>query len=55
MDSSNGYYGELTLQYAIKMKRRQIWLYLDYITSQNAPKKSELILEGEHYDYLAKI
>jgi hypothetical protein len=35
------------------------WMYIDYNTLQNAAfandLKSELILEGEHYDYLAKL
>ena len=35
------------------------WLYLDYNTLQNAAFANglncELIMEGEHYDYLAKI
>lgn len=34
-------------------------MYIDYNTLQNAAfdndLKSELILEGEHYDYLAKL
>jgi hypothetical protein len=35
------------------------WLYLDYNTLQNAAiangLKCELLLEGEHFDYLAKL
>ena len=35
------------------------WMYIDYNTLQNAAVanglKCELILEGEHFDYLAKI
>jgi hypothetical protein len=35
------------------------WLYLDYNTLQNAAHDNglqcELILEGKHFDYLAKL
>ncbi|MFV8331853.1 class I SAM-dependent methyltransferase [Flavobacterium sp. GSP14] len=58
---SNGYYGELTFTIRYKNEKEDEfpWLYLDYNTLQNAAfangLKSELILEGEHYDYLAKL
>ena len=57
----NGYYGELTFTVSYKNKTEDEfpWLYLDYNTLQNAAfangLQSELILEGEHYDYLAKL
>lgn len=58
---SNGYYGELTFTIRYKNEKEEEfpWLYLDYNTLQNAAfangLQSELIIEGEHYDYLAKL
>lgn len=58
---ANGYYGELefTISYKGEKEDSFPWLYLDYNTLQNAANDSglqcELILEGEHYDYLAKL
>ncbi len=57
----NGYYGELTFTVSYKNQTETPfpWLYLDYNTLQNAAKDNglqcELILEGEHFDYLAKL
>lgn len=57
----NGYYGELTFTVRYKNEKEEEfpWLYLDYNTLQNAAfangLQCELILEGEHYDYLAKL
>lgn len=58
---ANGYYGELvfTIHYKNKTEKKFLWLYLDYNTLQNACHANglqcELILEGNHFDYLAKI
>ena len=58
---ADGYYGELTftVQYKGETENAFPWLYLDYNTLQNAAiasgLKCELILEGEHFDYLAKL
>lgn len=58
---ANGYYGELTftIQYKNQTESEFPWLYLDYNTLQNAcidnNLKCELVMEGEHFDYLAKI
>jgi SAM-dependent methyltransferase len=58
---SNGYYGELTftVRYKNQVEDQFPWLYLDYNTLQNAAfangLQCELIFEGEHYDYLAKL
>lgn len=58
---SNGYYGELTFKITYKKQTEEEfpWLYLDYNTLQNAAfangLRCEMILEGEHYDYLAKL
>lgn len=57
----NSYYGELEFTVSYKGEKEDSfpWLYLDYNTLQNAAfangLKCELILEGEHYDYLAKL
>ena len=59
--SSNGYYGELsfTISYKNETEVTFPWLYLDYNTLQNAAfangLECELILEGEHFDYLARL
>ena len=59
--SENDYYGELIFSITYKAQKEEPfdWLYLDYNTLQNAANanglKCELILEGEHYDYLAKL
>jgi len=56
-----GYYGELifTISYKAETDVAFPWLYLDYNTLQNAAHENglqcELILEGEHFDYLAKL
>lgn len=58
---ANGYYGELqfTVRYKGEKEDSFPWLYLDYNTLQNAAfangLQCELILEGEHYDYLARL
>jgi SAM-dependent methyltransferase len=58
---SNGYYGEITfkIKYKNEIENPFPWLYLDYNTLQNAAYangfKCELIQEGEHFDYLAKL
>ncbi len=55
------YYGELIfkIRYKNETEDEFPWLYLDYNTLQNAAfangLQCELILEGEHYDYLAKL
>lgn len=57
----DGYYGELTftVQYKGETEETFPWLYLDYNTLQNAAidngLQCELIMEGEHFDYLARL
>ena len=59
--SADGYYGELTFTISYKNQTEEAfpWLYLDYNTLQNAAHANglecELILEGEHFDYLARL
>ncbi|WP_343590013.1 class I SAM-dependent methyltransferase [Flavobacterium sp.] len=59
--SENDYYGELVFNISYKGEKEESfdWLYLDYNTLQNAAIANglncELVLEGEHYDYLAKL
>ena len=61
VDASKGYYGEMTYQMQYKNETSEPfdWLYLDYNTLQRAASLNrfncELILEGKHYDYLAKL
>ena len=58
---ANGYYGELEFSLSYKGEKEDSfpWLYMDYNTLQNAAfangLQCELILEGEHYDYLARL
>lgn len=58
---TGGYYGELTftLWYKNETEEPFPWLYLDYNTLQNACHdhglQCELIAEGKHFDYLARI
>jgi SAM-dependent methyltransferase len=55
------YYGELefTITYKGEKEAPFPWLYMDYNTLQNAAVanglQGELVLEGEHYDYLARL
>ena len=55
------YYGELTFTISYKNQTETPfpWLYLDYNTLQNAAHANglqcELIMEGDHFDYLAKL
>lgn len=59
--SGANYYGELefTITYKGQKEAPFPWLYLDYNTLQNAAVSNglqcELVLEGEHFDYLAKL
>ena len=58
---SDGYYGELTFTVTYKGETEASfpWLYLDYNTLQNTALANglqcELVAEGSHYDYLAKL
>ena len=58
---SDNYYGELTftLQYNNETEVPFPWLYMDYNTLQNAAiangLQCQLVLEGDHYDYLAQL
>lgn len=58
---AEGYYGELTFTISYKNQTEDPfpWLYLDYNTLQNAAHANglqcELLEEGAHFDYLAKL
>ena len=58
---ADGYYGELTFTISYKNETEDSfpWLYLDYNTLQNAAfangLQCELIAEGNHFDYLARL
>ena len=58
---SDNYYGELTftLQYKNETEAPFPWLYMDYNTLQNAAiangLQCQLVLEGDHFDYLAQL
>ena len=59
--SGDKYYGELefTITYKGEKEAPFPWLYMDYNTLQNAAVANglqcELVLEGAHYDYLARL
>jgi hypothetical protein len=60
-DANNAYYGELDyfLSYKGEKEQPMKWLYLDFNTLLTActsvELKCELIFEGEHFDYLARL
>ena len=60
MDATKDYYGEL--DYTVRYKNQEAtfsWMYLDFenlkIASEQAGLRCELIEEGPHFDFLAKI
>lgn len=59
--SEKEYYGEVVFNISYKGEDEDAfdWLYLDYNTLQNAAVANglqcELVLEGEHFDYLARL
>ena len=59
--SGTDYYGEIvfTVSYKNETEEPFDWLYLDYNTLQNAAHANglncELVMEGGHYDYLARL
>jgi SAM-dependent methyltransferase len=61
MDAHSNYYGELDyfLSYKGEKEVPMKWLYLDFDTlklaCETAGLNCELVLEGEHFDYLAKL
>ena len=61
MDLHANYYGELDYMLSYKGENGTLmtWLYLDFDTFSTAAKSAglqcELVMEGDHYDYLARI
>ncbi|NMH88024.1 class I SAM-dependent methyltransferase [Flavivirga algicola] len=61
IDTNSCYYGELDyfLSYKGEKETPMKWLYLDFNTlclaSESVGLKCELIIEGEHFDYLARL
>ena len=61
MDMNSSYYGELDyfLSYKGEKEAPMKWLYLDFETLKLACEtvglKCELVLDGEHFDYLAQL
>lgn len=59
--TEHNYYGEVIFNIGYKGQKEKPfdWMYIDYTTLQNAALanglQSELVLEGEHYDYLARL
>lgn len=57
----DNYYGELEYQMQYKRVKGEPfpWLYIDFATLQGYAEENgfeaEMVLEGEHYDYLAKL
>lgn len=61
IDLADDYYGQLDyqMQYGDVLGEPFDWLYLDFNTlayySEEAGFKAEIVAEGEHYDYLARL
>ncbi len=61
LDLGRAYYGELTFEmhYKKQSSDKFDWLYIDFPklkdVAENLGMKCELIEEGEHYDYLARL
>jgi tRNA G46 methylase TrmB len=61
VDANANYYGETTFEMTYKKQQSKSfdWLYIDYNTlhriSEECNLKCELIVEGLHFDYLARI
>lgn len=61
IDLADDYYGQLDyqMQYGDVLGESFDWLYLDYNTlayyAEEAGFKAEIVAEGEHYDYLARL
>ena len=61
IDANQDYYGEtqFTMTYKNQTGKPFDWLYIDFYNLQKAAKscnlQCELVLQGEHYDYLARI
>lgn len=59
--TDNDYYGEVvfTISYKGEKEAPFDWMYINYNTLQNAAHANgldcELVMEGEHYDYLARL
>lgn len=59
--TDNDYYGEVVFNISYKGEHEEPfnWMYIDYNTLQNAAVANglqcELVMEGSHYDYLAKL
>lgn len=59
--SDEQYYGEVVFNISYKGQKEDAfdWMYIDFNTLQNAAHANgltcELVTEGEHYDYLAKL
>ncbi|MEH6405855.1 MAG: methyltransferase domain-containing protein [Leeuwenhoekiella sp.] len=60
-DATRDYYGEVTfsISYKNEISKPFDWLYIDFETLAAAAEKNglrcELVLEGEHYDYLSRL
>jgi len=61
LDLNGNYYGEVTYQMSYKNYKTLpfSWLFVDFDTLQNSASQTgltcELIIEGNHFDYLARI
>lgn len=61
MPDNGSYYGEISFEMKYKEEKSEPfpWLYVDFNTLQRAANyqnlNCELVCEGEHYDYLAKL
>ena len=61
LSSTNSYYGEVVFHITYKGKKEKpfIWMYIDFLTlkktAENNGFQCEMLLKGEHFDYLARL
>lgn len=61
LSSTNNYYGEVVFNITYKGKKEKpfMWMYIDFLTLQKTAENNgfqcEMLLKGEHFDYLARL
>lgn len=61
LSSTNSYYGEVVFNITYKGKKEKpfMWMYIDFLnlqkTAENNGFQCEMLLKGEHFDYLARL
>lgn len=61
LSATNSYYGEVVFNITYKGKKEKpfMWMYIDFLTLQKTAENNgfqcEMLLKGEHFDYLARL